>query len=379
MKILLLNYEFPPMGGGAGRATYNIAKELALLGNDVDVLTSRLKGQKAKEVHEGITIYRVPIWRKSIHECGFLGAFVYVCFAYFKLLKLAGKRNYDVMHYFFSLPTGVMTILPGKHRKVPYIVSLRGSDVPFYDPFNWPLESAHCLLKPLTVRIWRKAKSVIALSDSLRSTALKTSPIQRIGVIRNGINAELFYSKASIKDGKPLKLVTVSRLIERKGIEYILAAIAELSDSNVTLTIVGEGNYERQLKKICEDYSLQSIVKFHGYCSNEMLTSIYQDHDVFILTSIAESFGIVFLEAMASGLPIIGAKAGGIPDIVAEENGILVEPCSVNEIKEAILKMRDQPSLRREMGMENRKKILNQYGWRKVAEMYQNIYGEGAL
>jgi glycosyltransferase involved in cell wall biosynthesis len=374
MKILLLNYEFPPMGGGAGRATFNIARELVQRGHDVDVLTSGIIGLSSVEDLEGVTVYRVKSCRKNIHDCGLLGAFVYVFFAYFKLLKLVRKNDYDILHYFFSMPTGLLTFFPGKHKKIPYIVSIRGSDVPHYDRFNRRLELIHSLLKPLTKRIWNKAKAVVALSKSLRQTALETDPEQEIDIIRNGISTEIFKPLASDNTGKPLKLVAVCRLLERKGIQYVLAAMAELSDPNISLKVVGLGNYETELKRLCKHYSLESAVSFHGYCKNEELPLVFRDSDVFILTSLAESFGIVFLEAMSCALPIIGARTGGIPGIVSEENGILVEPTDVAKIKKAILKMMHQPELRKEMGQMNRKKMIEQYSWRHVANMYLNIY-----
>jgi len=374
MRILLLNYEFPPVGGGAGRATYNIARELVRLGHNVDVLTSRMKGHKRHEVIDNIMIYRVLTHRKNIHDCGFFGAFIYIFLAYFKLLKLVHSTRYDILHYFFSLPTGLLTVLPGKHRKIPYIISLRGSDVPFYDPYNVPLKIAHSLLKSLTIRIWRQARYVVALSNSLRDLAHKTNPAQPIEVIRNGIDADLFHPGDVPRNSKTFKLLTVSRLLERKGIQYLLKALSQLSNIDVSLTIVGMGNFEVQLKKLCVKYGLNGMVRFFGYCPNEKLSSIYQDHDVFVLPSLAESFGIVFLEAMACGLPVIGGFTGGIPSIISQENGILVEPREVNEIKKSILVMKDQPAVRKEMEGNNRKKVLEQYSWLKVAEMYQNIY-----
>ncbi len=362
------------MGGGAGRATCNIARELVRLGHDVDVLTSGVSGCKNFEVLEGVTLHRVKTWRKSIHECGLLGAFVYVFFAYFKLLKLVKKNDYDILHYFFSMPTGLLTLFPGRHREIPYIVSLRGSDVPHYDRFNWLLELIHFFLKPLTKRIWKNAKAIVALSESLKQTALETDSTQQIEIIPNGINTEIFKPLAPDNTCKSLKLVTVCRLLERKGIQYVLAAMAELANPNISLEIVGLGNYEAELRKLCKHYSLESVVAFHGYCVNEDLPRIFRNSDVFILTSLAESFGIVFLEAMSCALPIIGGDTGGIPGIISEDNGILVQPTDVNDIKNAILRLMHEPDLRKKMGQKNRQKMIEKYSWRHVAEEYSNVY-----
>ncbi len=375
MRILLLNYEFPPMGGGAGRATFQIALHLSKLGHEVDILTSKLKTDKAVEFRHGFTIYRVNSWRKSIHDCGYIGAFSYVFFAFFRFTQLLRTRRYDVLHYFFSMPTGLLTLVAGKNYKIPYILSLRGSDVPLYDPYNRLLQKAHRLLKPLTIRIWRRAADVVALSSSLRTTALKTDPKQKIAVIPNGIDIQLFRPlRSSITPGRPLQLITVARLVERKGIQHILAALAQIAEHDVFLTIVGTGNFEAQLKRLCRAYSLQSVVRFYGYCPRHQLVRLYSEADVFILTSMAESFGMVFLEAMACGLPIIGARTGGIPSIISDGNGLLVDPTAIDDIRKAIVQMRDDPEFRRHMGYRNRKKVEEEFTWASVANSYLDFY-----
>ncbi len=110
MKILMLNYEFPPMGGGAGNATDNISKNLALAGHDVTVLTSRYGEQPPFEVKNGVKIYRVFSWRNSIHDCGFKGAYTYILFAAVKLMRLNRTERFNILHFFFSLSTGLLSL-----------------------------------------------------------------------------------------------------------------------------------------------------------------------------------------------------------------------------------------------------------------------------
>lgn len=377
MKILLLNYEFPPMGGGAGNATYNIAKELVALGHHVDVLTSKIKSQKKQETIEGFHVYRVPSWRKGIHDCGMRGAYSFLFFAGFKLQQLIRINQYDILHYFFSLPTGLLSLLPGSHRRLPYIVSLRGSDVPHYDMCNKKLEVFHWLLKPITRYIWEKALKVVALSEGLKLTALETSPAQEIGVIPNGIEADMFKPV-----GKPyppsefFNLILVSRLIERKGIQHVLQALSELNDKSIKLLIVGTGSYETYLEKLSKSLSLDDTVTFHGFCLRTELPKLYNRHDCFILPSMAESFGIVFAEAMACGLPIIGGRTGGVPDLVKFDNGILVQPGNIKEIKKAICTIKDSLDMGVSMGKANREKVVKYYSWRNVAEQYLSMYSQ---
>ena len=119
----MLNYEFPPMGGGAGNATNNIAVELVRLGHTVTIVTSGFGDQLSIEKHDNLTILRVRSFRKSIHDCGFVGAYSYLFFAFFLLIKLRFLRRekFDVVHYFFGLPTGILSLMPFVYSKVPVL------------------------------------------------------------------------------------------------------------------------------------------------------------------------------------------------------------------------------------------------------------------
>ncbi len=375
MKILLLNYEFPPLGGGASNATFNIAKELVLLGYNVEILTSGINGSPPREELHGFIVHRVFSLRRGIHDCGMRGAYTYVWNAAFRLNRVVRNSRFDVLHYFFSLPTGLLTLAPGRHGSVPYIVSLRGSDVPGYDPWNRMVQMFHILLKPVTRYIWKRAARVVALSDALRATALETTPGLEIDIIPNGVEADLFKPDGNkSSENSDFKLITVSRLIRRKGVQHILKALKRINDPSIKLLIVGTGDYEQQLKNLADKLKLHDQVTFYGYCSRDCLPALYNQMDAFILPSMAESFGIVFAEAMACRLPVIGGRIGGVPDLVKDDNGILVEPGNIDEIKSAILRLKSSKALCRDMGAVNRKKVVDHYSWRSVALQYSDIY-----
>lgn len=372
--MLLLNYEFPPLGGGAGRGTYNLARELAKKGYEVDVLTSRSQGQKAQEMVEGFNVHRVLSWRKGVHDCGFRGAITFVLFAIPVFLRLTRRNQYHILHYYFGLPTGLLQWLPGKHRKVPYIVSLRGSDVPGYDKFNRPLQFFHRLLLPITRSIWHNASRVVALSGALRETALESVPDAEIDVIANGIESEQFYhAPVRRTHSDTIQLICVARLIERKGIQHLLRAL-RIMEHEVHLTIVGEGNFKEELEAFAAQYEVTDKVTFHGYCPREYLVELYSSSDIFVLPTMAESFGLVFIEAMACGLPVIGTTVGGVPDIVKPDNGILVEPDDYRAIRDAIDELAGDEKRRLGMGKASRQRVLDHYSWLSVAEKYERCY-----
>jgi glycosyltransferase involved in cell wall biosynthesis len=115
LRLLLLNYEFPPSGGGAGRATYFMARELVRKGHEVDVLTSRAASDLSLETLEGVTVHRVRSSRRSIHDAGLLGTVVFLFFALFRLRTLLKQKPYQCAHFYFALPTGLLALYWRSH------------------------------------------------------------------------------------------------------------------------------------------------------------------------------------------------------------------------------------------------------------------------
>ena len=375
MKILMLNHEFPPVGGGAGRATFNIAKELHKMGHEVDILTSSYADHKQDEVIEGVRIYRVKSRKKQIFDTDLLGILIYTFFGTNKLRKLLRQKDYDLTHSFFSMPAGIISLIGKRVYGIPYIVSLRGSDVPNYDPYK--LNYMHKISRQLTRLIWRNSKKTVALSHGLKDIALKTYPALKFDVVYNGIDTTIFKNSKRSKKNDTVRLICVSRLLKRKGIHHLLLALSQMNLNRVELTIVGTGNFERNLKKLVMELNLNKNVSFYGYFDNNKLPELYNEADIFVLPSLTESFGIVFAEAMACGLPIIGTRAGGIPEVVRDgENGILVQPGNVDELKIALEKLIKNKELREKMGEKSVKIIQQNFTWNKIARDYLGIYQE---
>ena len=119
------------MGGGASFASMAMASELTRLGHEIGFLTAANEhGSAAEEEVEGVRLHRVPAFRRSVHDSGICGAFSFICTAATRLPEIMRRGAYDACHYYFGLPTGLLSRIPGSHQKKPYVVSLRGSDVP---------------------------------------------------------------------------------------------------------------------------------------------------------------------------------------------------------------------------------------------------------
>jgi glycosyltransferase involved in cell wall biosynthesis len=372
MRVLIVNYEFPPVGGGAGRASWYLCQELGKIGIQADVVTSHGEKYLKYQLAKG-WVYSLPVRRKSVHETGMRGMLEFIIRAFFAIRNLVRKNHYDLIHYFFSIPTGLLSLFTG--RSLPVVVSLRGGDVPGYNPGE--LQTLHKILTPVNRLIWRKADAVVALSNDLGKFAAQTEPKLKYHVIYNGVDTNLFQPLSLPKNtNSTVRILTVGRLLECKGIQYLLEAMSELRKKNdIHLFIAGTGYFEEKLKKKSELLNLQDLVTFLGPVNHNDLPRLYNQANIFVLPSYGDSFGQVFTEAMACGLPVIAAQSGGVQEFVDNGiNGLFVPPQNAKSIVEVIEKLVLSPELRKKMGRNNVQKVRSQFGWNAVAQQYADIY-----
>jgi len=363
------------MGGGAGNATRCTAAELARRGHQVHVLTSRLPAQPVVETIDQVTVCRVMSWRRSLHECGLLGALSYIIFGFIQLVRLSRTYDYDVYHFYFGLPTGLLSPYVRFVLRKPYILALRGSDVPGYDETRWFMRPLHRMLRPLSRFLWRSAKSVTVLSKDLQDLARTTDPRVESLVIPNGVNTESFPIKPSARPSGRIRLICVCRMVPRKGLDYLLHAMQELKNDGIVLELVGSGEEQSQVAAKVSSLGLDDYVVLPGYVPPHRLYSHYHEADIFVLPSLSESFGQVLLEAMSCGLPIVATSVGGIPDTVRHgRNGLLVPSRDAAAIVEAVRWLVANPRQRARMGRDNAEQARTRHGWPSIAARYEALY-----
>ncbi len=361
----MLNYEYPPLGGGASPVTKSLSEELVKFGHTVDVVTMGFKGLKEKEEINGVTIYRVPCIRKKQGVCQTHEMLSYCYSAYRFLPKLLRENKYDICHTHFIIPTGIVSYL--NKNKIPYIITSHGSDVPNYNPDRFGIQ--HKLLKPLWNEIVKNAECITSPSEYLKNLILenfdKENYCDKIKVIPNGIHPENFNPKKKEK-----KVLVVTRLFERKGVQYIIDAMRDIK--NYELVICGDGPY---LKKLEHKISKLNVTNIHllGYISHERLKYEYETSSIFVFTSTAESFGIVLLEAMSSGCAIITTNNSGCSEVV-DDAALLVRPKKSSNIKEALIKLINNDQLRNELGATARKRVEENFTWKIIAKQYLSVY-----
>ncbi|MDA8164335.1 MAG: glycosyltransferase family 4 protein [Desulfobacteraceae bacterium] len=373
--ILMLNFEYPPVGGGAATATYHLLREFAgQEGVRVALVTSSAGNRR--EIYRqapNITIIRLRVGKKDLHFWRIPEICSWSWQAYWLCRRMLRKREYHLCHCWFGWPAGLIGYL--LRGKVPYIVSLRGSDVPGY---NQRLALLDRFFFPwLSRRIWGQARMVTANSMQLKRLSENTSRACPVQVIGNGVDVHRFRPSRGHKRRVGLRLLFVGRLISRKGVKFLLEAVRDLVEENSgnpgLLHIAGDGPEARRLRQFCLAHRLEQHVRFLGNVPRERIAVLYRKADVLVLPSLQESHANVVLEAMASGLPIITTKTGAAE--LLDGNGFVVPAMSSSALKEAITAYLADPALLTLHGRQSRR-LAERMSWAAAAKTYLHLYAE---
>ena len=374
MKILMLNYEFPPIGGGGGQAHLALLYQYAGRRDlEVDVLTSGRKGGfDGRDFADNIRIHRVGIHKRNLHLWRRSEVIEWLRRARSHYREFVRQGQYDLVHAFFGFPTGWLCYRTA--GRLPYIVSLRGSDVP---GANARLQLEYKILGPLVFKpIWRKAAALVACSEGLKSRAGRFLPSAQIDVIPNGVDLERFHPAEARSDSDTFRLLTVGRLSVTKRLPLLLEAVEHLrrQGGNVHLTVVGGGALEGELRQALGERNLRDIVTLMGRRDGDQMPEIYRQHDILVSASMQEGMSNAMLEAMASGLPIVTTRCEGVEELI-EDNGIVVEDSKPATLAAAVQGLAEDRQRLNAMSTAARKKAEG-FGWGSVAEAYLQLYAK---
>jgi glycosyltransferase involved in cell wall biosynthesis len=370
MHILVLNSEYPPVGGGAGNASAYIARELVARGHQVSVLTTTFGKLPRDEEQDGVRIIRLPGLRRSAHRSNALEQLLFMLAATLWGYAWALKLRPDVALAFFGAPSGVATWVWSFTRKLPYIVCLRGGDVPGFRPYDFG--SLHRLLSPLLHQVWRRASAVVANSQGLRELAVAFDQRASIQVIPNGVELAAF--KAPQREWTPARMLFVGRLVYQKGLDVLFEALGGLKEVAWKLTIVGDGPRRGWLKERAAQLGLGERIAFVGWLEREQLPEVFAEANLFVYPSRHEGMPNALLEAMASGLPAVATQIAGNEELVVEgETGRLVPVEDAQSLRAALAGMLEDGEKRKRMGAAGRLRVERDYGWQRVAEDYLEL------
>ena len=373
VKILMVNYELPPLGGGAGKATLYLADHLARSGHEVVILTSHYRGLARREIRRGVRVLRVPVLRRHPDRCGPLELLSFVLVAAAAALWAGLAFRPDAVLAFFAFPSGPVARLMRLVFRTPYVVSLRGSDVPRTETSSG---LSGVLLKIVMRHVCRHAADVTAVSEGLRQAALAAAPGLDVRVVPNGVDLDQFHPRPQPRTDACVNLLYVGRLRKFKGVGVLLSALAKAkagSDVALSLSLVGDGPDRATLERQCRQLGLTDAVRFHGWVDYARVAEHYERADGLVLPSFVEGMPNVVLEAMACGLPVVGTDVAGTRELIRDgREGRLVPPRDAEALAAALLELAGDPARRLEMGRRGRERAL-EFSWEQTALQYADL------
>ena len=376
MRILIVNYEFPPIGGGAATATLFLAKSLLARGHEVCVLTSAIDDLPYQTVEDGIEVVRLSTLRKRKDRAGILEMGSFAIAGMLGLPSVVRRFRPDCAIAMFTIPCGHIGLALKKIWNIPYVVSLRGGDVPGFNPsVNW----YHSCLRPFRHMILGNACAVVANSTGLAELAHETDPFH-VTVIPNGVDCHFFRPSERDKSvTHRFNFLFVGRFTsEQKNLARLLEELATLNrtySGQFLFHVVGDGPERESLMRLALQLGLEAIVTWHGWIDREKLRDIYKSSDCLVNVSLVEGMSNVILEAMASGLPVIAsAVRGNTETVIHGESGLLFDLGHSDNLQQMLRYVLEDRDAARVLGLRAREIAQTRFSWDSTAESYMAFF-----
>ncbi|MEP6546166.1 MAG: glycosyltransferase family 4 protein [Gammaproteobacteria bacterium] len=382
MNILFCNYEYPPLGGGGGVVMAALARELARR-HRVTVLTSGAMGLPAVRIEDGVRVVRVPVFfRKELAVANFPSMLAYLPMATLRALNLRKDGAFDLINTHFVVPTGPLGHMLSLLYGIPNVLSVHGGDL--YDPSKASSPHRHAWLRAPIRHLLKRANALVGQSRNTLEHVRSIYGVHREEeLIPLGIDRPIMPAAAARRDfGVPedaFVLVTVGRMVARKASTQLVEAMGAAGRERMHLIMVGDGPEVPAVRAAAAVAGLAERVHLLGRVSEERKLQALALADLFVSTSQHEGFGLVFLEAMAFGLPIVCYDHGGQTDFLATgATGAVLRLNDLAGFTQALKQMHDRPDLRQTMSANNRRRVEDYY-IDKCAARYETVFEKAVL
>jgi len=377
MRILMLDNEFPPLGGGMGTVNRALLERYASNRElEIDLITSALGSKRESEQFaDRITIIKVPVWNRNIHHSTSRELLTYAVQALSQSIKRHHARPYDLCFAWSTVPAGAVALALYRLVTLPYVVWVSGPDIP---GFERRYRVVYPFLSPIIRRVWQKAKYVVAKCAGEIEMIHALDSSVNVRFIPNGVDLAVFQPGRAIPDDGPLHVVCVARLIERKGQSHLIEAMKRLTDSgvDVVLSLIGTGDSQRNYEDQARKLDIQDQVRFVGYVPREEINAYYNSAHVFALPSYNEGMSLAALEAMAVGLPLVVTRTGGTAELVEEGvNGYSFNWGDIDALTNHLRMFVQDRALARRMGAASRARAAF-FGWDVIADRFLEVFNQ---
>jgi glycosyltransferase involved in cell wall biosynthesis len=376
MRILFCNYEYPPLGGGGGVVMAALARQLARR-HEVTVLTSRAGDLAAESDDQGVRVVRVPVFfRRHLAVANFPSMLAYLPSGFVRGLTLRGP-GFDVINTHFVVPTGPLGHALARWQRLPNVLSVHGGDL--FDPSKRSSPHLHAPWRASVRWLLRAADEVVGQSrDTVRHVEELYGVHRPVGLIPLGIErppTRVAATRSSF--GLPqdaFVMVTIGRLVARKATTQLVDVLAASGNQKAHLLVIGAGPDADAITQRAAELGVLDRVHLPGQVSDAEKYAALASADAFVSTSQHEGFGLVFLEAMAFGLPIVCYDRGGQTDfLTSRETGFVVKLNDVAAFTHAVHALHADIYLRRRCGQRNRQLVEN-YFIDSCATRYEQVF-----
>jgi glycosyltransferase involved in cell wall biosynthesis len=323
---------------------------------------ARGRGRKHPTSEDGIPIVRVVVpLQDSPRLLRLLGYPRFLWLAWRAGRGVARSFRPDVIHAHDVFPGGFLAALIGRSLHLPVVLTVHTSH--FEEVVRRPTTSM------ITRYTLRRARMLLAVSKALQEQLVRAGvPRERTAVVPNPVRISWgFEPPTGNGERADARACVIARLTSRKGVGYLLQALAELdtpSDRGIVLDIVGDGPERQRLEQLSRELGIERDVRFHGALGRDDARQVLRNSDFLVLPSLEETFGVVVVEAMAEGKPVVATRCGGPEEIVDKHVGLLVGPGSAYELKQ---------------GLETMLRCLKDYDSRTIVESARAAYSYEAV
>jgi glycosyltransferase involved in cell wall biosynthesis len=375
LNVLLVVSSYLPHVGGLQRVTCQLAQGLAARGIRVRVLAPRHpRSLPARERIDGIEVRRLffILPRAADVKRGRLDLFAaglfFAPWTFFRLFVELARFSPTVVNLHFVGAPAPFLLAATMFKSFRYVVSLHGDDVQGFARGTW--------FDRWTLRATLgRADAVTACSQTLLNEALaiQGTAADKARVIPNGITLPEI-SPAPARD----MALGVGRMVTKKGFDVLLDAFAQSSstEKSLQLVLIGDGPERQDLERRAVELTIRARVEFRGAQSQSEVYDAMRHAKFIVVPSLQEPFGMVALEAMALGKPIVASRVGGLPELLQNADAILVEPNDAAAVAQGIQAMLERLAREPQYGARNRERAL-QYTTTSMVDKYLGLYGEG--
>lgn len=349
-RVLMFCYEYPPLGGGGADFIRDLLEEIEkrdVLQIDLITYGNTKFGDCKDIIGENVSVYRVAkqLPRKNRATTSMIGLLLYPVFAFIRALSLILKDEYDLVYSVFAVPSGVVGWLISRIIRKPHYLTVIGGDIykptKFYSPHRVPI------LKQTVRFIVNSASKVNTISNDVKKKLRSLFKVDRDVFVDNlGVPFSTIDTHKDTEKFDEFTFTSLARLDSRKGFDVLINAFSKLENDNVKLIIMGDGPERAKLDELVSSLGLEDRVSFLGFVDTEVKYKTLRGSDCFILSSHHEGFGLVYVEALRCGIPVLSTNCGGVADIVTEgENGLLTEVADIEGLAHNMQRMIDESSL----------------------------------